>query len=85
MNGDPMLIFHRECEEKYARGVVEHRGGDRTRPFVGDVFDEYCQEQLDSVNYLYDALLRGAISQEVFEYGFQRHFEMWWWGKTQEK
>lgn len=81
MNVDPKIQFQRECDAKFWRGVREYRGGDATLPFVGDLIDEYCQEQLDSVNYLMDELRNGRISVQEFDYAFGHHFELWWWAK----
>lgn len=82
MNLDPKIQFQRECQQKYLRGLWEHREGDASRPFNGDLSEEYCQEQLDSVNYLFEKLQTGVISQAEFDYAFETHFELWWWARS---
>lgn len=85
MNIDPRLQFQQECVHKYLRGLWEYRNGDANAPFVGDLWDEYCQEQLDSVNYLFDKLQQDKISREEYEYAFGHHFELWWWAKERRR
>lgn len=74
--------FVRAANQKYARGVVEHRGGDDTKPFAGCVFTEYSDEQLDSFKYLEKMLNDGTISREEAEYWAARHMEAWLWVRT---
>lgn len=76
---DAEEIFHKERWRKHVRGIQEHRGGDFNAPFNGDRVEEYCAEQLDSVNYLEQDLRDGKISQAEFDYQAKRHFEGWWW------
>lgn len=79
---DPMLQFADACDRKHAAGVAKYRGGDFSKPFNNadeDAVTRYCNEQTDSANYLLQDLNEGLISQEEYEYGFRRHFEMWWW------
>jgi hypothetical protein len=79
VNEDWMERFYREAHTKHLRGVLEHRGGDETKPYHGDRRLEYCEEQLDSANYLWGMQLDGTISQAEYEEGLRRHFESWWW------
>ena len=72
------LFLHRRIE-KYRRGIDEHRGGDVTQPFAGDLFEEYAQEQLDSANYVDEMAERGMISREEADYALAEHFKNWWW------
>lgn len=81
MNVDPRLQFQHLCAQKYLRGIWEYRDGDASRPFVGDLWQEYSEEQLDSVNYLFDKFQEGKISREEYEYAFSHHFELWWWAQ----
>ena len=79
---DPMSSFIQECRAKDAKGCIEHRNGDTSAPFVGDLCDEYEQEQTDSANYLLRMLDRGDISYAEYSLGLQRHMEAWWWSKV---
>lgn len=81
MNEDWMIRFYRECDAKHRRGVQEHRGGDDTLPYNGDRRVEYCEEQLDSANYLTGLAEDGTIGQAEYQQGWMRHFEAWWWMK----
>lgn len=84
MNIDPKEAFHRACIQKYHRGIMEHRGGDHSLPFSGELFQEYRDEQLDSVNYLFDMLSQGKISEAEYDYAFNLHFSAWWWARERD-
>jgi len=81
---DPMQRFTNACADKYDAGIKEHREGDPTRPFQGNVFSEYAAEQLDSANYLLEMLLTQRISQAEYDHGMQLHFQAWWWVKQRQ-
>lgn len=82
MNEDALELFHTERWHKHVRGVQEHRGGNFNAPSTAIQPKDYCDEQLDSVNYLEDDLKEGKISQAEFDYAAQRHFEMWNWRRN---
>lgn len=79
MNEDWMIRFQNAAETKHRKGVWEHRGGDESLPYKGDRRVEYCEEQLDSANYLYGLMIDGTIGATEFEEGWMRHFQQWWW------
>lgn len=79
---DALELFHKARWNKHVKGVIEHRNGDFNAPYTANQPKDYCDEQLDSVNYLEDDLNRGRISQAEFDYASQRHFEMWNWRRN---
>lgn len=76
---DPFVAFQEAAAQKEQRGIVEHRNGDSSRPFSGDVLEEYADEQLDSVNYLTKMLTDRIISNEEFRLAASRHLDCWSW------
>lgn len=78
LNQDWLERFQEEAQAKHKRGVDEYRHGDESIPFDGDLLVEYCAEQLDSVNYLFQMMLDGKIPAPVYEEAFRMHFQLWW-------
>lgn len=76
---DPMQAFKEAAEAKERRGVLEHRGGDASLPFNGNLFDEYEDEQLDSFNFLVRLHTDGTIADDEFRHGAEQHMNSWFW------
>ena len=76
---DPRAAFIEAAERKEKSGVLEHRGGDATLPFHGNLFDEYEDEQLDSFNYLVRMHATKVIGDEEFKKAFEMHLDCWLW------
>jgi hypothetical protein len=53
--------FDRLCRERRLAGIAEYRGGDPSRPFVGDPIQELHEELADATIYLQEAALQGRI------------------------
>jgi hypothetical protein len=76
---DPKTAFIEAAATKEQHGVLEHRGGDASLPFSGNIYDEYEDEQLDSFNYLVRMHTTKIISDEEFKKAFELHLDCWFW------
>lgn len=76
---DPEFAFKEAARAKDRKGTLEHRGGDFNAPFVGNLFDEYEQEQLDSYNYLTRMFNAGGLGEEEYRRAVFMHLDLWLW------
>jgi len=79
---DPFVAFERAAERKYARGIEEHRDGDKSAPFAGCLVTEMEEECLDKFCYAREMLHAGMISDDEFRYVATREAESWVWLRT---
>lgn len=66
--------FEDLCREKYDRGIKEHRNGDATAPFKGEILKEVCEELADIPNYLREDMATVGDEDWSAEIAFCRQF-----------
>lgn len=82
---DPIFVFREEAERKFWQGVDEHRGGDATRPFNGDLLSEFENECLDQYNYAVELTAEGVFTNEVLREVEKHAFNLWFLARSLQK
>lgn len=70
------------ARRKFIKGVEEHRGGDFSQPFRGNLWTEFQDEMLDAHNYVAELRQGGHIDRDEYLHISKALTEFWSWAEN---